>query len=98
MLCFTVSGRVKSLRDTVPIILEGEEVYRIGEALELAGLSRSTYYRWVREGRIADTDYRDRNGRRVFTRDELENLCSIAQQLLPASPQMALLKRRSTDG
>ena len=80
------------------IMLEGEEVYRIGEALERAGLSRSTYYRWVREGRINDTDYRDRNGRRVFTHEELDNLCSIAQRLVPASPQMSLLKRRSADG
>ena len=80
------------------IMLEGEEVYRIGEALERAGLSRSTYYRWVREGRIDDTDYRDRNGRRVFTCEELKNLCSIARRLVPASPQMALLKKRPADG
>ena len=78
----------------MPIVLDGEEVYRIGEALAYAGVSRSTYYRWVREGRIEDTDYRDRNGRRVFTNEELKNLCSMAQQLVPASPQLDLMRKR----
>lgn len=82
----------------MPIVLDGKEFYRIGEALQHAGLSRSTYYRWIREGRIADTDYRDRNGRRVFTRGELENLRSIAQRLVPASPQMSLFERRLENG
>ena len=82
----------------MPIVLDGQEFYRIGEALERAGLSRSTFYRWVRDGRISDTDFRDRNGRRVFTREELENLCSIAQRVVPASPQMSLISRRSGDG
>lgn len=81
----------------MPLMLDGEEVFRIGEALEKAGLSRSTYYRWVREGKIVDTDFRDRNGRRVFTREELENLCSMAQRLVPATPQTSFLKKRPSD-
>ena len=91
-MCSTVPERIKPFKNAMPIVLEGEEVYRIGEALERAGLSRSTYYRWIREGRIGDTSYRDRNGRRVFTRKELDNLCSKARRLVPASPQMTLLK------
>lgn len=82
----------------MPITLEGEKVYRIGEALERAGLSRSTYFRWVREGRIPDAEYRDRNRRRVFTQEELQSLCSEAQQLIPASPQMTLLAKGATNG
>ena len=74
----------------MPITLDGEKVYRIGEALDLAGLSRSTYFRWVREGRIRDAEYRDRNGRRVFTSVELRNLKSEASQLVSASPQLSL--------
>ena len=62
----------------------------MGEALELAGLSRSTYFRWVREGRIRDVEYRDRNRRRVFTQEEL--------QLVPASPQMTLLAKAVANG
>ena len=78
--------------------LEGEIVYRIGEALKLAGLSRSTYFRWVREGRIRDVEYRDRNRRRVFTQEELQRLRSEAQRLVPASPQMTLLPKAVANG
>ena len=95
--CFTVPKRIEPLKDVVPVTLQGQEVYRIGEALDRAGLSRSTYYRWVREGRIEDTHYRDRNGRRVFTSKELEVLRATAQRLVPAS-QRAVPKKGSTDG
>lgn len=77
----------------MPISLDGVEVYRIGEALEVAGLSRSTYFRWVRDGRIPDTHYRDRNGRRVFTREELQHLREEAAQLVPSSPQLVIQLR-----
>ena len=76
----------------MPIELSGREVYRIREALELAGVSRSTYFRWVREGRIQDTEYRDRNGRRVFTDEELGKLRAEARRLVPASAQMTILE------
>lgn len=76
----------------MPIELDGKKVYRIGEALESAGLSRSTYFRWVREKRVHDTKYRDRTGRRVFTPEELEVLCAEARQLVLASSQLSLLE------
>ena len=69
----------------VPTTLDGWEVYRIGEALERAGLSRSTFFRWIREGRIEDAQFRDRNGRRVFTARELDELCAKARRLVSAS-------------
>lgn len=60
-------------------------VYRIGEALRLASLSRATYFRWVRLGRCPDAQFRDRNGRRVFTTDEVRDLERLANRLTPAS-------------
>jgi predicted site-specific integrase-resolvase len=69
----------------MPICLEGVTVYRIGEALDRAGLSRATYFRWVREGKVPDTRYRDRNGRRVFTQGELEGLAEEAGKLIDVS-------------
>lgn len=71
----------------MPLEIDGMRVYRIGEALEEAGVSRATFFRWVREGRVADVRYRDRNGRRVFTDDELRGLCGITKKLVEASPQ-----------
>ena len=81
--CFTVPERIEAV-SYVPTTLNGWEVYRIGEALERAGLSRSTFFRWIREGRIKDTQFHDRNGRRVFTARELDELCAKAQRLVSA--------------
>jgi DNA-binding transcriptional MerR regulator len=65
----------------MPLSRSGLTLYRIGEALHEAGVSRATYFRWVREQRVSDTQYRDRNGRRLFTESELDALTTFAQQL-----------------
>jgi len=81
------SNRIKM----TPVSIGGIEVYRIGEALRTARVSRPTYFRWVKAGRVRDTRYRDRNGRRVFTQEELKQLAEEANRLiestaLPPSP------------
>lgn len=73
----------------MPFEIDGRIVYRIGEALQAASVSRATYFRWVREGLIADTEFRDRNGRRVLTAEELDHLKRFAHRLVE-SPQMRL--------
>lgn len=65
----------------MPIKIDGMTLFRIGEALLEAGISRPTYFRWVKAGRVPDTKYSDRNGRRLFTIDELELLKSTSMQL-----------------
>lgn len=72
------------------LLIDGVTVHQIGEALALANVSRPTYFRWVREGRIRDTRYKDRNGRRVFTEEELEALRRVSQRLVETSPQIDL--------
>ena len=69
--------------------LNGSAVYPIKEALQRAGVSRATYFRWVKLGRIRDTRYKDRNGHRVFTEEELETLIGISQRLVE-SPQLEI--------
>lgn len=51
---------------------DGTLLYPIAEALTEAHLSRATFFRWVRIGRIPDARLRDRNGYRVFSREEVE--------------------------
>ena len=68
-----------------PLSIGGIEVFRIGEALKSARVSRPTYFRWVKSGRVPDTKYRDRNGRRVFTKDELKQLAEKADRLIESS-------------
>ena len=77
----------------MPFEIDGRTVYRIGEALRAASVSRATYFRWVREGLIADSEFRDRNGRRVLTAEELEHLKRFAHRLVE-NPQMRLREVR----
>ena len=58
----------------MPIKLNGETYYWAAEACQIAGTSKNTFLRWVKEGRFADVQHRDRRGWRLFTKDELERL------------------------
>ncbi len=71
-------------------MLKDRVVYSIGEALSKARVSRSTYFRWVRTGRIPDTQFKDRNGHRVFTQEEVQALDDFANQLRDSSAQRRL--------
>ena len=68
-----------------PLTIEGVTVYRIGEALQTAGVSRATYFRWVKQKRVSDTRFRDRNRRRVFTQAEVQQLAGLANKLIESS-------------
>jgi hypothetical protein len=85
-----VSRRLGTDYEMMPTVIEGLKVYRIAEALAEAGVSRATYFRWVKQGRVADTRYKDRNGRRVFTDEELADLKKAAHYLIDSSGQMPL--------
>ena len=73
----------------MPVTIDGKVVFSIGEALREAAISRATFFRWVREGIIQDAEFRDRNGRRVFTAEEAEELKRFAQRLV-AAPQLRI--------
>lgn len=73
----------------MPLVIQGRKLYRIGEALASASLSRATFFRWLKQGRFKDTQFKDRNGRRVFTEEELSDLRREAQRLVEA-PQIPL--------
>lgn len=73
----------------MPLLIDGRKLYRIGEALRMASVSRATYFRWLKLGRVRDTQFKDRNGRRVFTEEELYNLKSESERLVEA-PQFPL--------
>jgi hypothetical protein len=82
----------------VPIVVNNTKLYRIGEALETASLSRATYFRWLKAGRVKETQFKDRNGRRLFTEVELETLVSEAKRLVE-QPQIEMKfgAQKSTD-
>lgn len=58
----------------MPIRLKGQTYYWTAEACEIAGTSKNTFLRWVKEGRLPDTRRRDRRGWRLFAEDEVQVL------------------------
>ncbi len=58
----------------MPITLNDQTYYWTAEACEMAGTSKNTFLRWVKEGRLPDTRRRDRRGWRLFAEDEVQVL------------------------
>lgn len=58
----------------MPIKLNGETYYWTAEACKIAGTTKNTFLRWVRESMFADVRHHDRRGWRLFTEGDLERL------------------------
>ncbi len=58
----------------MPLTVNGQTYYRTGEACEMAGISRNSFLRWIREGSFTDVPYFDRRGWRLFTEVDVDRL------------------------
>jgi predicted site-specific integrase-resolvase len=58
----------------MPVKLSDKEYYRTHEAIEKIGISRSTFFRWIREKRVEDAKHKDHRGWRLFTEKEIKNI------------------------
>ena len=56
------------------VAVNGRTYYRTAEACMMAGTSRNTLLRWVREGSFSDVSLRDRKGWRLFTEEDVSRL------------------------
>jgi predicted site-specific integrase-resolvase len=54
--------------------MRGQTYYRTAEVCSLAGISRSTLFRWLRNGILDDVSQRDRRGWRLFTADDISRI------------------------
>ena len=63
----------------------GKTLYRTSEACRLAGTNVHTFFRWVREGKFADVEHRDRNGWRLFTRSDIRRLKAKVKRIYRVS-------------
>jgi predicted site-specific integrase-resolvase len=65
----------------MPLTITDKIFYRTAEACRLAGISKNTFHRWVREGSFTDVEHRDRRGWRLFTECEVDSLKSEANRI-----------------
>ncbi len=61
-------------------MLGGNKFYFIQEVADIAGVSRQTMHRWLKEGRI-DEPARDRNGWRIFDESEVRAIKKAAERV-----------------
>ncbi|MFC1931564.1 MerR family transcriptional regulator [Chloroflexota bacterium] len=65
----------------MPILMNGKRYYRTTEACKIAGISRSTFFRWLRVGSFQDVTTFDRRGWRLFTQNDLRRLKKEANRI-----------------
>lgn len=67
----------------MPMIIEGQTYYRTSEVCRRVGISRNTFFRWIRQGLFTDVEIVDRRGWRLFTTEDLERLRAEANKTRP---------------
>ena len=67
----------------MPITVNGETYYRSAEVCRTVGISRSTFFRWLRQGSLADAKNVDRRGWRLFTKADIDRLTAEVNQIRP---------------
>jgi excisionase family DNA binding protein len=62
--------------------INGIIYYKTNEACKIAGISRATFFRWLKEGTIEDVRHKDRRGWRLFTDEDIERLKEEANKVI----------------
>lgn len=68
----------------MPVKINNRTFYRTSEACRMAGISRSTLLRWLKEGCLNIQDYRDRRSWRLFTEGDVNMLVAEANRICEA--------------
>ena len=77
-MSLTPLSNVKTSQKRMPPTINGQTYYRTSEACKRAGISRATFFRWLKEGSIEDVSHRDRRGWRLFTQGDVDRIKSEA--------------------
>jgi predicted site-specific integrase-resolvase len=65
----------------VAVKINGQMYYRTLEACQMAGVSRATFFRWLKAGVLEDLMPRDRKGWRLFTENDIARIKSEATRV-----------------
>ena len=58
----------------MPTVINAKTYYRTSEACQKAGVSRSTFFRWLKEGILDDVLSKDRRGWRLFAESDIDRI------------------------
>ncbi len=65
----------------MPITVGGKRYYRTAEVCHTVGISRATFFRWLKAGIFKEAEHRDRRGWRLFTEDEVARFKAEASRI-----------------
>jgi excisionase family DNA binding protein len=66
----------------MPVEMNGHTYYRTAEVCRMVGLSRTTFFRWLKEGILKESGHRDRRQWRLFTVDEIAAFKTEAHRII----------------
>ena len=69
----------------MPVTVNGQTYYRTAEVCRMIGISRTTFFRWLKEGILREAKQRDRRGWRLFTKDELDRFEAEANRIVESN-------------
>lgn len=58
----------------MPVTMNDRTYHKTGEVCRIAGISKSTLFRWLKEGVVKDAEHRDRRGWRLFTEEDIDKI------------------------
>lgn len=65
----------------MPIDVDGKRFYRTNEALRIIGISKATWFRWLKEKKIEDVAHKDIRGWRLFTEEDIQRIRKYANTI-----------------
>ena len=65
----------------MPITVGGKSYYRTAEVCRAVGISRATFFRWLKESIVREAEHRDRKGWRLFTEEEVARFKAEATRI-----------------
>ena len=61
--------------------INDKKYYRTAEVCRAAGISKPTFFRWLRDGVFLDARRRDMRGWRLFTQEEVDSIVVKANRI-----------------
>jgi len=81
----------------MPIKINGETYYRTSEVCRIVGISKTTFFRWLKDSIFKEAEHRDRRGWRIFTKAELNTFKAEANRII-RSDQFGMAKESISAG
>ncbi len=70
----------------MPSMIGGISYLSTAEACAKAGISKNTFFRWLRSGQFEDVATADRHGWRLFSESDIDRLCQKSHQITTREP------------